>query len=124
VPRPVWEGLGASVWVARRRQRLSLPLLADITVTTVELLEQVEAGKCDPGRRVAQDLDRALGGGGEIWNAWACAHLASLFQHGPSGPPGRPPTITDALPEAYQVRAYAPLVLPGPYLTDAYAAAL
>jgi hypothetical protein len=76
----------------------------------------VESGELDPGRRVAQDLDRALNAGGDLWDAWASAHLATSLS-------GRA-TVTDVLPEVYQVRAYAPLVLPDPYLTDGYADAL
>ena len=51
---------------------------------------------------MARKLDRALNTGGELWNAWALAHLAELFHS------GRPPTITDVPPEVFQVRAYAP----------------
>ncbi|SIO87064.1 Putative DNA-binding protein [Nocardiopsis sp. JB363] len=80
------------------------------------MLQEIESGALDPGRRVAQDLDRVLNCGGQLWDVWASAHLATLLQ-------GRV-TITDVLPEALQVRAYAPLVLPDPYLTDSYAAAL
>lgn len=113
-----WEGFGMAVWSARQRQDLPLPLLADIMMVCPDLLERVEAGECDPGRWLAQALDRALDSGGELWNAWARVHLAALFHS------GRSPSITDALGEAFQVRAYAPLVLPDPYLTDPYATAL
>lgn len=113
-----WEGYGGVVWAARKEGGFSLSFLADLVLSTPELLEQLESGECDPGRRVAQGLDRALSAGGELWNAWACAHLATLFRA------GRAPTITDVLPEVFQVRTYAPLVLPDPYLTDAYASAL
>lgn len=125
-----WENFGAAVWSARQRQGLVISLLADITLTTPELLQQLEAGERDPGRRVAQDLDRALCAGGDLWNAWAAAHVADLFSFhtgartGSTAHTGLPPTITDVLPETYQVRSYAPLVLPGPYLTDTYTAAL
>ncbi|WP_231640897.1 helix-turn-helix transcriptional regulator [Nocardiopsis sp. NRRL B-16309] len=101
---------------SRRELGLSLDYLGDRCLTDVGMLQQVEAGECDPGRRVAQDLDRALNCGGGLWDAWADAHLADLLR-------GRP-TITDLLPEVFQVRAYAPLIIPDPYLTDDYAAAL
>ncbi|WP_239642986.1 DUF5753 domain-containing protein [Nocardiopsis alkaliphila] len=113
-----WESYGGGVWSTRKERGLSLSLLADLALTTPELLQEVESGGCDPGLRVARDLDRALNAGGELWNAWASAHLAALFRS------ERPPTLTGALAEAFQVRAYAPLVLPDPYLTDSYAAAL
>ncbi|MEU3307451.1 DUF5753 domain-containing protein [Nocardiopsis sp. NPDC006832] len=106
------------MWSTRKERGLSLPLVADLVLTTPELLQELESGGCDPGLRIARDLDRALNAGGELWNSWASAHLAALFHS------DRPPTITDALSEAFQVRAYAPLVLPDPYLTDSYAAAL
>ena len=117
-PGADWESYGGVVWAARKERGLSLPFLADLALTTPELLQGVESGGCDPGSRVARKLDRALNTGGELWNAWALAHLAELFHS------GRPPTITDVLPEVFQVRAYAPLVLPDPYLTDSYAAVL
>jgi len=117
-PGAGWESYGGAVWAARKEHGLSLPFLADLALTTPELLQGVESGGCDPGSRVARELDRALNAGGELWNAWALAHLAALFHS------GRPPTITDVLPEVFQVRAYAPLVLPDPYLTDSYATAL
>lgn len=113
-----WERYGGAVWSTRKERGLSLSFLADLVLTTPDVLREVESGGCDPGLRVARDLDRALNAGGELWNAWASAHLAVLFRS------ERPPTITDALGEAFQVRAYAPLVLPDPYLTDSYAAAL
>ncbi|MGW9556926.1 DUF5753 domain-containing protein [Nocardiopsis sp. NPDC055551] len=113
-----WENYGGGVWGARKERGLSLSLLADLALTTPEVLQEVESGGCDPGLRIARDLDRALNGGGELWNSWAAAHLAALFRS------ERPPTISDALGEVFQVRAYAPLVLPEPYLTDSYAAAL
>ena len=116
--RTAWESYGGGVWSTRKERGLSLPLLADLVLTTPELLQELESGGCDPGLRIARDLDRALNAGGELWNSWASAHLAALFHS------DRPPTITDALGEAFQVRAYAPLVLPDPYLTDSYAAAL
>ncbi|WP_239647946.1 DUF5753 domain-containing protein [Nocardiopsis ganjiahuensis] len=95
---------------------MRLGMLADITLTTPELLQEVEAGDLDPGRRLAQDLDRTLSCGGRLWDAWARTHLTELLQ--------RPATITDVLPETFQVRAYAPLVLPAPYRTSSYQAAL
>lgn len=113
-----WESYGGGVWSTRKKRGLSLPFLADLTLTTPDVLQELESGGCDPGLRVARDLDRALNGGGELWNSWASAHLATLFHS------DRPPTITDVLGEVFQVRAYAPLVLPDPYLTDSYAAAL
>lgn len=115
-PVAAWEGFGARVWSARRELALSPDDLAVQVYVTVQMLHEIESGALDPGRRVAQDLDRALNTGGELWDAWAGAHLATLLQ-------GRV-TITDALPEAFQVRAFAPLVLPDPYLTGAYATAL
>lgn len=113
-----WESYGGGAWSIRKERGLSLSFLADLALITPELLQELESGGCDPGLRVARDLDRALRAGGELWNSWASAHLAALFHS------DRPPTITDALGEAFQVRAYAPLVLPDPYLTDSYAAAL
>lgn len=117
-----WESYGGGVWAARKERGLSHSFLADLVLTTPELLQELESGGCDPGLRIARDLDRALNAGGELWNAWAAAHLADLFHT--DARTGRPPTITDALPETYQVRSYAPLVLPDPYLTDTYTAAL
>ncbi|MBB5490825.1 helix-turn-helix domain-containing protein [Nocardiopsis metallicus] len=111
-----WEGFGARVWAARREHDFSLDYLAAQVYVTSEMLQEIETGALDPGRRVAQDLDRNLYLDGELWDAWGSAHLATLFQDRV--------TITDVLPEAFQVRAYAPLVLPEPYLTDAYATAL
>ncbi|MGW5876004.1 DUF5753 domain-containing protein [Nocardiopsis terrae] len=116
-PGAGWEGFGARVWAARKQQHFQLGMLADITLTTQELLQEVEAGDLDPGRRLAQDLDRTLNCGGRLWDAWAQAHLTELLRR-------RPVTVTDVLPEAFQVRAYAPLVLPAPYLTSSYQAAL
>lgn len=107
-----WEGFGARVWAARKRQHIQLGMLADITLTTPEMLQDIEAGDVDPGRRLAQDLDRSLNCGGRLWDHWAQAHLSELLR--------RPVTVTDVLPEAFQVRAYAPLVLPSPYLTSDY----
>ncbi|GHC83904.1 hypothetical protein GCM10007079_25400 [Nocardiopsis terrae] len=111
-----WEGFGARVWAARRSLSLSLDYLAAQVYVTTGMLQEVESGALDPGRRVTQDLDRELRLAGQLWDAWAAAHLATLLQGGA--------TVTDALPEVLQVRAYAPLVLPDPYLTDAYATAL
>lgn len=115
-PAAIWEGFGARVWSARRELSLSTDYLAAQVYVTSEMLQQIESGALDPGRRVAQDLDRELRLAGQLWDAWAAAHLATLLQ-------GRV-TITDVLPEVLQVRAYAPLVLPDLYLTDSYAAAL
>lgn len=111
-----WERFGHRIGEARKRQHFQLGMLADIALTTPEMLQEVEAGDLDPGRRLAQDLDRALLTDGRIWDCWARAHLAELLR--------RPTAITDVLPEAFQVRAYAPLVLPSPYLTGDYLAAL
>lgn len=115
-PRVGWEGFGARVRAARRQHYFQLKMLADITLATPELLQEIEAGDLDPGRRLAQDLDRTLSCGGRLWDAWAQAHLDELLR--------RPVTVTDALPEALQIRAYAPLALPAPYLTSEYRDAL
>ncbi|MGW8439238.1 Scr1 family TA system antitoxin-like transcriptional regulator [Nocardiopsis sp. NPDC055879] len=106
------------MWSTRKERGLSRLFLADLALTTPDVLQKLESGGCDPGLRIARDLDRALNAGGELWNSWASAHLAALFHS------DRPPTITDALREAFQIRAYAPLVLPDPYLIGPYAAAL
>ena len=100
VPGADWKSYGEAVWATRKERGLSLPFLADLALTTPELLQGVESGDCDPGSRVARKLDRALNTGGEPWNAWTAAHLARLFHS------RRPPTLTDVLPE----------VLPGPHL--------
>lgn len=111
-----WKGLGAIPWRTRKRQDLSPVLLPGSAGTTLMPHQQDESGESNPGHHLSCKLEQALGAEGELWGTWAAARLGGLFRH-------RLLSLADITAEAYQVRTYAALLAPGPYLIDDYTAA-
>ncbi|WP_077689737.1 MULTISPECIES: helix-turn-helix domain-containing protein [Nocardiopsis] len=111
-----WERFGERVRAVRERLGLSVEELAEGASASPHRIRQVESGSYEPQRNDARRLDSALQAEGVLWDAWAQTFITAGLRAGA--------TVADLLPQAFQVRAYAPLVLPDGFLTEDYARAL
>ncbi|MFD3685727.1 Scr1 family TA system antitoxin-like transcriptional regulator [Nocardiopsis sp. NPDC058631] len=111
-----WARYGERVRAARERLGMSVEDLAKGALTYPDLVHDIETGSSEPDSKVIRHLDKALEAEGVLWDAWAQTLLSSRLQTGA--------TVADLLFQTYQVRHYAPLVLPDGYLTKKYARAL
>lgn len=111
-----WLRFGARLRAARERTGRLLDDLAETAVSSVYVLEEVEAGRMDPGRRIVEILDREFEAQGVLLDAWAHAHISDRLSSGSD--------IDGLWPEAFQIRAYAPLVVPEHFQTAEFTRAL
>ncbi|UOE20471.1 hypothetical protein NI17_004385 [Thermobifida halotolerans] len=111
-----WPRFGSRLHAARERTGRLLDDLAETTVSSVYVLDEVEAGRMDPGRRIAAILDREFDAEGVLLDAWAHAHISDRLRVGSD--------IDGLWSEAFQIRAYAPLVVPEHFQTADYTRAL
>ncbi|GAA1448866.1 helix-turn-helix domain-containing protein [Nocardiopsis tropica] len=111
-----WERYGERVRAARERLDLPVEYVAKKALTYANMVRDIEAGTSEPDSTVIRHLDKVLEAEGVLWDAWAQIFLSSRLQAGA--------TVADLLFHTYQVRHYAPLVLPDGYLTEEYARAL
>jgi transcriptional regulator with XRE-family HTH domain len=115
-PASAWERFGERVRSARERLGLSLEELAQDAFVSPNRISGIESGTSEPQRNDARHLDSALEAEGVLWDAWAQTFITAGLRAGA--------TVADLLPQAFQVRAYAPLVLPDGFLNEDYARAL
>ncbi|WP_190394717.1 helix-turn-helix domain-containing protein [Nocardiopsis deserti] len=115
-PVSSWERFGERVRAARERLDLSVEELAENAFLSPSRISGIESGTSEPQRNDARHLDSALEAEGVLWDAWAQTFITAGLRSGA--------TVADLLPQAFQVRAYAPLVLPDSFLTEDYARAL
>ncbi|RNL87532.1 helix-turn-helix domain-containing protein [Halostreptopolyspora alba] len=111
-----WPRLGHRIRTAREKLSRSLTDLADRTHTGEYTLRQVEAGEVDPGRRVVELLDSEFGAEGVLVDAWAQVYISHHVRTGSR--------VDQLHREAGQIRAFAPLVIPEHFQTEAYTRAL
>ncbi len=115
-PASAWERFGERVRAARERLGLSVEELAQDAFVSPSRISGIESGTSEPQRNDARHLDSALEAEGVLWDAWAQTFITAGLR--------ADATVADLLPQAFQVRAYAPLVLPDGFLTEDYARAL
>ncbi|NYH50442.1 transcriptional regulator with XRE-family HTH domain [Nocardiopsis arvandica] len=111
-----WVLFGARVRAARENAGLSLQQLGRGLFTDPREVRQIEDGDHIPGLRTAMTLDRELGAEGVLWDAWAQTYITIQLKAGT--------TAFGLMYELFQLRAYAPLMIPEPFLTSEYATAL
>ncbi|XKK40091.1 helix-turn-helix transcriptional regulator [Nocardiopsis sp. ARC36] len=111
-----WTRFGARVRAARESAGISLQQIGSDMVTDHRKISRIEEGDQIPDLRTAMGLDRALNAEGVLWDAWAQTHITARLKEGA--------TVADLLEQVFQLRAYAPLVIPEPFLIGDYSGAL
>jgi transcriptional regulator with XRE-family HTH domain len=111
-----WERFGARVRAAREKTGVSPEEVTEHSLFSVRTLYLIEEGSHVPDLGAAIVLDEKLDAEGVLLDAWAQTRITTSLQAGAD--------IFALTEQVDQMRYYAPLVLPDPFLTEEYARAL
>ncbi|MGW8528294.1 helix-turn-helix domain-containing protein [Nocardiopsis sp. NPDC055824] len=111
-----WVRFGARVRVAREKAGVSPEEVTEHSLFSVRTLGLIEEGSHVPDLGAAIVLDEKLEAEGVLLDAWAQTRITTSLQAGAD--------IFALTEQVNQMRYYAPLVLPDPFLTEEYARAL